>query len=55
MTAATLVDHKIPIRVRPDLRLSYENLESQCDPCHGEKTEEDRRRYPEAYGGVHDL
>ena len=36
--AATEVDHIIPIRERPDLRLVWENLQSSCKPCHSAKT-----------------
>jgi 5-methylcytosine-specific restriction protein A len=36
--AATEVDHVIPIRERPDLRLVWENLQSACGPCHRAKT-----------------
>ena len=31
-------DHKIPIAVRPDLRLVLENLQTLCDGCHSRKT-----------------
>jgi len=37
-TAATEVDHKIPIRQRPDLRLDWDNLQSACRACHSAKT-----------------
>lgn len=35
---ATEVDHHVPIRVRPDLRLQLSNLVSSCKPCHSAKT-----------------
>ena len=35
---ANEVDHKIPIRQRPDLRLEWNNLQSACRPCHSAKT-----------------
>jgi 5-methylcytosine-specific restriction enzyme A len=35
---ATEVDHRIPIEVRPDLRLVWENLQSACHACHSAKT-----------------
>ena len=35
---ATEVHHKIPIEERPDLRLSWENLQSLCKSCHSGKT-----------------
>lgn len=31
---ATVVDHKIPVRHRPDLRLDRQNHWSLCDHCH---------------------
>lgn len=31
---ATEVDHVIPVRVRPDLRLDESNLQSLCETCH---------------------
>lgn len=34
VTAATVVDHKIRIKERPDLRLVRENLQPLCKPCH---------------------
>lgn len=36
--AAVEVDHIIPIRERPDLRLSWSNLQSACKACHSAKT-----------------
>lgn len=35
---ATQVDHVIPIRLRPDLRLVWSNLQSLCASCHSAKT-----------------
>ena len=35
---ATEVDHIIPIRQRPDLRLVWSNLQSACRACHSAKT-----------------
>src|SRR5687768_7409001 len=35
---ATEVDHIIPIRQRPDLRLVWANLQSSCHACHSAKT-----------------
>jgi 5-methylcytosine-specific restriction protein A len=49
---ATEVDHIIPIKQRPDLRLEWTNLQSACKPCHSAKTMQEMRRqkttvYPE--------
>jgi 5-methylcytosine-specific restriction protein A len=38
LTAATTVDHIIPISERPDLRLIWGNLRSGCTPCHDAHT-----------------
>src|SRR2546422_11469031 len=38
VTAADEVDHVIPIRQRPDLRLVMSNLQSACHRCHSAKT-----------------
>ena len=35
---ANQVDHIIPIRQRPDLRLAWNNLQSACQRCHSAKT-----------------
>jgi 5-methylcytosine-specific restriction protein A len=39
------VDHIIPIKVRPDLRLEATNLRSRCRSHHQRKTNADKRRY----------
>ena len=39
------VDHIIPVRVRPDLRLEWDNLMSLCRTHHALKTEADKRLY----------
>lgn len=31
-------DHRIPIAVRPDLRLALDNIQTLCDGCHNRKT-----------------
>jgi 5-methylcytosine-specific restriction protein A len=41
--AAQLVHHKEPVDKRPDLRLSYSNLESLCKECHEKKHGYDKR------------
>lgn len=43
-TPAQDVDHIIPIRERPDLRLARDNLQSLCRPCHNRKTARERSR-----------
>lgn len=45
-----IVDHVVPVRVEPMRRLDPSNCETLCRSCHGIKTEEDKRKYPEAYG-----
>lgn len=38
ITGASEVDHVVPIRDRPDLRLVMSNLQSACHACHSAKT-----------------
>jgi 5-methylcytosine-specific restriction protein A len=45
VTAATLVDHVVPVWVAPDRRLDPTNLQSLDRDCHAVKTAEDTRRY----------
>ena len=40
---AEAVDHKIPIYVRPDLRLVWSNLQSCCRACNNAKRDIDRK------------
>jgi|ERR1035438_705761 5-methylcytosine-specific restriction protein A len=40
---ASEVDHIVPIRVRPDLRLEWSNLQSACKRCHSAKTLSEQR------------
>ena len=35
-------DHRIPIAVRPDLRLVLDNLQTLCDQCHNRKTRREK-------------
>jgi 5-methylcytosine-specific restriction protein A len=44
-----LIDHIIPIRVKPDQRLNLDNLQSLCNNNHAVKTQQDIARNPEAY------
>lgn len=45
VVSATEVDHIIPIKVKPNLRLVKSNLQSLCHSCHMQKTEEDKKKY----------
>lgn len=40
-----IVDHQIPIKIRPDLRLDRKNCRTLCRPCHTLKTNADLQRY----------
>lgn len=48
---ATQVDHIIPIRQRPDLRLAWSNLQSACESCHSAKTMRENREAGKGGGG----
>ena len=43
---AETVDHRVPIRVNPRLRLEISNLRSVCRQCNNSKPFEDAKRWP---------
>ncbi|RST59698.1 HNH endonuclease [Siminovitchia terrae] len=42
---AEVGDHIIPTKVRWDLRLDIDNVQSMCFECHNKKTAEDEQKY----------
>lgn len=45
ITLADMVDHILPIKFYWEYRLTLDNLQSLCNPCHAVKTAEDKRKY----------
>ena len=45
-----IVDHVLPVHVRPDLRLDPLNLQTLCRGCHRTKTDRDIARWGAARG-----
>lgn len=44
ITPATEVDHRLPREQRPDLAMSYKNLQSICFDCHVSKSKKENKQ-----------
>ncbi len=52
--AASQVDHIVPVRQRPDLRLAETNLRALCGPCHSRRTARDQSGWTKGFGATAD-
>ena len=48
ISSVSITDHIIPVHIRPDMRLAWNNLQSLCRSCHAIKTNEDLKKYGSA-------
>jgi 5-methylcytosine-specific restriction protein A len=44
------VDHVQPIRLRPELRLRWDNLRAYCASCHSRRTAQDQSGWKTGHG-----